>query len=123
MKLYRAADTDILTGPTSFAADLDCARAYLDNPGFGGSTLYQVDVEPESVLDLTDESDQLDALVELTGIDMGSTTADHMLAHEHVVASLVELGYTWVRLTDTYPDDCETWTWLYSGDEPEMEEM
>lgn len=125
LTLYRAGDSDIMTGPTSFAADMSVARAYLDNPGFGGRRLYvtRVEVEAKNVLDIrsNDDADQVRALVEITGIDMGAVTADYMLAQDRVVDALVGRGYHWVRLIDTYPVGAETWTWLYAGDEPEME--
>lgn len=125
-RLYRAGDDDILTGPTSFAREKDSAIEYLDNPGFGGSTLYVVEapeIDPKTVFDLVEESDQDDALREVTGIDMGSITADQVIAHQHVVNKLVDLGYQWVRLIDTYPEGSETWTWLGEGEDPELEEL
>jgi hypothetical protein len=126
MRLYRAGNSDILTGVTSFAADIADAREYLDNPGYGGNTLYTVDIDidAEHVLDIRDSSDgaQVDALIEITGIDMGAVTADYMLSAGHVIDALIDRGYYWVRLMDTYPEGCETWTWLYAGEEPDLEE-
>lgn len=126
--LYRAGDSDILTGPTSFAVSLDTARAYLDNPGFGGRTLYRTRVSPEPsvVLDIRSESDdeQAGALVSAAQIEHpGSCTADYLLSQQYVVDALVARGYEWVRLLDTYPIGAETWTWLYEGDEPELVEL
>jgi len=125
--LYRAGKSDILTGPTSFAVDINDARAYLQNKGFGGKTLYTttVEIDDEVILDIRG-TDQLEALREAAGLDeyaYGDVTADYLLAQEPVVDALVERGYEWVRLLDTFPEDADVMTWLYTGNEPELEEV
>jgi hypothetical protein len=124
--LYRAGDSDVLTGPTSFAASLSVAHEYMDNPSFGGRNLYRARVTPSAVLDIRSDSDdeQVDTLVSAAGIEHpGACTADYLLAHQYVVDALVGAGYEWVRLIDTYPPGAETWAWLYAGDEPELERI
>lgn len=125
MRLYRAGDCSFCYQPTSFAVDIDDAREYLDNPGFGGDTLYyiDIDIDDDKVLDLSEERDQVEALSVLTDIHMGAVTADYMLSHGHVVDKLIEMGYTWVCLMDTYPENCETWTWLGNGEDLDLEEV
>lgn len=125
IKLFRAGKDDILTGAASFSPDIDVARAYLDNPGFGGPTLYETDVEidPEELLDIYDSYDQVAAIIEASGLDInpGAVEADWLLAQEQVIEALVDAGITWVRLRDTFPEGAETYTWLYEGDDPELE--
>ena len=126
--LFRAGNDDVMTGPTSFAADIDDARAYLDNPGFGGGTLYEttVCICRRALLDVTDSSDQEAAIREAAGLsddDYGAVTADFLLSQQPVVDALVDAGYEWVRLLDTYPEGAVVYTWLYAGDEPELTEI
>lgn len=126
--LYRAADSDLIIEPVCFAARETDARAYLDNPGFGGRTLYQctVSVSDDEVLDIRSgrDSDQLDALTGITGGSPGAVTADYYVMQPGTVEALIARGYRWVRLIDTYPTDAETWVYLYDGscDDPEMTE-
>jgi hypothetical protein len=129
VKLYRAADDDILVGVSCFARRLADARAYLDNPGFGGARLWRTEVAPADgeVLDLTGMTRDA-ALVEAAraaGLDHpGSTTADQWIARSPRVAdALVAAGYRWVRVLDTYPEDCETWIWLGGDEDPELSEV
>ena len=126
--LYRAGDSDILTGATSFSADVDIAKAYLSNPGFGGKTIYKtkVKIDQSKLLDVSsnDDEEQTNTLLEAAGIDhdYGNTTTDHLLADEDVIEALQDAGYEWIKLKDTFPEGAETYTWLYAGDEPELEE-
>lgn len=126
--LYRAADTDILTGPTAFAARLSSAREYLDNEGFGGSTLYRTTVEYEDsqILDVRNASDsrQLRALVKASGQHHpGAMTADAYVMQDKVSDALIAAGYRWVRILDTFPEGSETWVYLYDGEDPDLEEI
>lgn len=125
--LYRAADSDTITGPAAFAADVEDARSYLDNPGFGGATLYRTEIEcdDDHVLDVRGADDaQLDALIGVSGCSSpGAMTADAYVMQDHVAAALVEHGYRWVRILDTYPIGAETWVYLYDGEDPEMVEV
>ena len=127
--LYRAADDDYLSDCASFAADQSDAEAYLENPGFGGVTLWQttVDVAVDQVLDIRSDrdDDQVAAILDAIGSDREpcGATVDAILAEPRTVEALVAEGYRWVRLTDSYPEDCETWTWLGAGDEPELMEV
>lgn len=129
MRLYRAAQDDYLgcLGETrAFARRLDDARAYLDNPGFGGATLYRlkVDVHPCAVLDTRDDGGmrQLCAIVglsesELAGRAAGAPAVEALHRPENValVLALAAAGVRWLVHEDSYPVECETWT-LVSGD-------
>jgi hypothetical protein len=126
--LYRAAQDDILPPDcASFAESLETARAYLDNPGFGGASLYRTDVEvvEGSVLDLTDPRNLLD----VDGFDTSDLDdalqlgADVWLpmygaAQERLRAA----GYQWVLVRESFPAGTVTWIWIGSfEDEPELE--
>jgi hypothetical protein len=124
--LYRAADSSDITGPTAFAAARETAEAYLDNPGFGGAILWtvQVDVPDAAILDVRSESDseQVQAIVAATGLDMGAATADWLVMQDAVAEALVALGYRWVRLLDTYPVGAETWVCLHAEEDQWLED-
>ena len=125
MILWRAADNDYIGHTASFASCRIDAEAYLDNAGFGGSTLFQTEVEPENVLDLYDSADSIEDLLTALGMD---ELPSHVVADSADVAvcqlqsELEAAGFEWVRVRDTYPTDCETWTFI-SGDEPEVIEV
>lgn len=116
MILYRAANNEFITGPTSFASLMSSAIAYMDNPGFGGNKLYElvVDIDPSTVLDIRDDSQdaQVMALIDASGISMGATTADFLAVQERVADSLLVKGYNWIRLIDTFPEGSETWVFI-----------
>lgn len=118
MKLYRAADDDIITDTASFAETLETAQAYLSNPGFGGRSLWVADIEPQNVLDLTTETDPVQALADVLGVrHPGAIGADEWVPR--VADEIAATGYEWVRVCESYPADTITWIWI-GGDEPEM---
>lgn len=125
MDLWRAARDDYLDTPCAFAARREDAEAYTRNRGFGGPRLFRARVEapaPESVLDLVGMSraEALDALVEATGMGHpGAIGPEEWVMHQRVAQALLERGYVWVRLVDSYPEGCETWI-LISDDEDEV---
>lgn len=126
--LYRAADDDILTGPSAFSSDKNDAEKYLDNRGFGGKRLFvaRIECEPSKILDVRSEFDhqQLEALVDASNEPSpGAMTADAFVMQDRVAAALVERGYRWVRLLDTYPSGSETWVYLYDGEDPAVVEV
>lgn len=111
--LFRAAeDTYVHTGSTSFARRKRDARAYQDNPGFGGPHLYrlELEVDDEHVLDLRGSTPNfLLALLDrlgAAGIDYAVTV------DRRVQAAILGRGYRWVRFFDSFPEDCETWALL-----------
>lgn len=121
MKLYRAADDDIITDTASFAETLETARAYLSNPGFGGRSLWVAEVDPQNVLDLTTEDDPVQALADaIDARHPGAIGADEWV--HHVAGEIAAAGYEWVRVCESYPADTITWIWV-GGDEPEMVEV
>jgi hypothetical protein len=126
--LYRAADEDLIVDVASFAAAREDAEAYLDDPGFGGSTLYRAEVtySEDQVLDVRSGRDdrQCERVLAAAAAQTGSPgqSVDSLLAEPRIVDALTARGYRWVRLTDSYPAGAETWTWLGVGDDPEMVE-
>lgn len=121
MKLYRAADDSFLNiGSTSFARYIDDARAYLDNPGFGGESLHAltVDIDNATVLDIRDRAG-MERLGDILGLDEYEITMQAGGdAHEIVdrvysaVEALVAAGIRWLVCEDSYPERCETWKFL-----------
>lgn len=138
MKLYRAAQDDYLgtTGDVRcFAADIDDARTYLDNPGFGGATLYRllVDIDPETVIDTRDE-DGLARFCEIIGVSADDLVwmspgrpveAIHRMENVRMVEALAAAGVRWLVHEDSYPEECETWTMIVGdwADDLEMDEI
>lgn len=122
-RLYRAADDDIVTDNASFSTTREAAQAYLDNPGFGGRSLYRADVEidPKRTLDLFDSSDPIGDIMKRTGLDHpGAIGADEWVPR--VSSHLREKDIDWVRVRESYPENSETWIWV-GGDDPEMIEL
>ena len=126
MRLYRAADTDYVpTDSCSFAESLEAAQHYLDNPGYGGSTLWvaEVDVVDDDVLDLTgDDANEL--LGDIVDVDRyGAIGIDELVPR--IADKLCDAGIQWVRVIESYPEDTITWIYVGGpcGDEPELEEV
>lgn len=130
MNLYRAAQDDYIQQTSCFAARKSDAKAYLDNPGFGGPILYKttVLVEESRVLRLEGSSRECKrSLLRHLGVDAFMTVGDCVgsflgsCSSGRYVDQLAE-SYDWVVFTDSYPEDCETWMWL-GGEEPELTEV
>lgn len=122
MKLYRAADDDVIVGSASFSEDLEAAELYMDNPGYGGSTLYQVEIDPDDyrILDLTDCDDEHQAVMDAVGIDQhpGAIGVDEWVPQ---IAHRLSEDYDFVRVRESYPAD--SITWIFLGDFLDMEEI
>ena len=121
--LWRAADDDVLTDCGSFAEAADVARAYLDNPGFGGRRLFRAEVEINvaSMLDLVDADDAVAVVAARIGAGHpGAIGADEYVPR--VSYDLRAAGVEWVRVRESYPADTITWIWV-GGDDPEMVEV
>ena len=86
-----------------------------------------MEIDDSQVLDIRSDRDdeQVAAILDAIGIDREpcGATVDAILAEPRTIEALVARGYRWVRLTDSYPEGCETWTWLGAGDEPELMEV
>lgn len=122
MRLWRAANDDHISDSASFAEDRETAEAYIDNGGFGGSTLYYADVEPTDMLDLTGDDAMADLLAAIdSDHDYGAIGVDELVPR--LAGKLCDAGYQWVRVNESYP--AKTVTWIYvggvCGDEPELE--
>ena len=127
MDLYRAAKDDYVDTGYSFAESIEAARAYLDNPGFGGASLYTavIDPRPEQVIDLTDVSTS--ELADMLGLsDPGAIGVDEWIPRDPgVTDGLRELGYLWAVVRESYPANTRTWIWcgVFADGEPELTEL
>lgn len=123
--LFRAADDDSISDCASFATSLETARAYLDNPGFGGRSIYQADcqIDDSRVLDLTDADDATGVIAETIGKSHpGAIGADEYAPR--VSYEIRDAGYDWVRVRESYPADTVTWIFVGGIDvEPELVEV
>jgi hypothetical protein len=122
--LYRAAKDDYVSQGISFAESRETAELYLDNPGFGGATVYTCDIDPadDAVLDLSGLSTSEAA--ELIGLsDPGAIGVDEWIPRiVHRLEERVSAGLQWVRVAESYPRGTVTWIWVgESCDEPELE--
>ena len=74
---------------------------------FGVKTLYSANVDLDCVLDLTDESDEWQALSDACGIVINPDHYQHFAAvlptSEAVCEALAAAGYHWVRFNDDFP--------------------
>lgn len=109
--LYRAADSDDVRVGYSFASTRSAAVAYLDNPGFGGETLYRCRIEITDVIDLTDGWDSLSAAIgeEVRPENWQYHFASTVTASDRMCARLAEAGYQWAKIVDDYPEGCITY--------------
>lgn len=121
MKLWRAASDDHIGDSASFSESRESAELYLDNPGFGGATLYVCEVEPVGVLDLTGD-DAMSALMAAidSDHDYGAIGVDELVPR--IAALICDAGYQWVKVCESYPIDTVTWIYIggVDGDEPEL---
>ena len=138
-RIFRAT-TDLVarTGACFAEREVD-ARAYLDNPGFGGPTLAAYDVDGD-VFDADDCRDLADAYLDLLTEDERAELASAEIERAEIVdafrdcgglvfhaleghrgfcrravPALTEVlarGYAWVRYTDDYPVGCVTRMYL-----------
>ena len=124
MKLYRAADSDYIPADScSFAESIEAAEHYLNNPGYGGSTLWVTEVDADDVLDLTgDDAEEL--LSDIVNVKRyGAIGIDELVPR--IAEQLCKAGIQWVRVNESYPEDTITWIYVGGscGDEPELEEV
>jgi hypothetical protein len=121
--LYRAADDDSWSDCAAFAETLATARAYLDNPGFGGARLWSTDVEIDMsrVLDVVGAADATGTISDAIGQSHpGAIGADEYAPR--VSYEIREAGYDWVRVAESFP--ANTVTWIFVGsDDPELTEV
>lgn len=131
MKAYRASNHTATPALTCFALCREDAEAYLDNPGFGGNTLYSAvlpfrrrDARVLDVSDLDSKTAQLRAVMEAGGMteeqideeifanasecvgDLHACCSQRRLVH----AAFEQLTQRFdaVIFTDSYPDNCTT---------------
>jgi hypothetical protein len=115
IRLFRAANDDNVDAGYSFSTELETAQSYTNNPGFGGNTIYRVDIDPGKLLDVSDADDLFSALSEAAGMDLipeqYAHHAQRVLATDPKVReALAEKGYEWVKFTDDFPEGAITYT-------------
>jgi hypothetical protein len=111
--LYRAAEDDFVTSGNSFTTEEDTAKAYRDNPGFGGSNLYKVEIEVNDVADLYDSDDPFEALSEVLGEPIYPAEYQHHFGRvipdsQEIQDALAAKGYQWVQFKDDFPEGATT---------------
>jgi hypothetical protein len=129
MRLYRASeDAETVSEGSSWTKDYDGALAYTDNPGYGGSKIWKIDVPEENILDITEGQRNSYKLLAEAYLDYegGDYTKVHELADEwdgygyshiydllernpEVAEQLVENGHDWVTYFDDFPDGLRTY--------------
>ena len=123
MRLYRAADEGRIERGHSLTPDIDAARAYLADPGFGGARLWTLDLEPEYVLDVRGEC-EIDRVLDEIQADeetrdriqaQGYLSVGVLLAEERAIRERLQGDYDWIVYTDDYPEDAVTYWYLGDG--------
>lgn len=117
MKLYRATskkDEYGIPRNSCWTPDIETARAYQDNPGYGGQYLREIDADGE-ILDITAG---LHVLAEALGYNDPRETATVWLSDNgwrypweesgDVARRLRRSGYHWLRYEDDFPDGAIT---------------
>lgn len=121
MTLYRAATDDYLDIGYSFAETRETAESYLDNPGFGGGSIYSIEIDDDP-LDLTGMTAA--DVADLLGMtDPGAIGLDEWLPRtSDALDAIRELGHLWAIVDESYPAGTRTWIWCGTGldDEPEL---
>ena len=123
--LWRAANDDYVDTGYSFAEKRSIAEAYLNNPGFGGDSIYRAKVEFDDgqVLDLTEKS--VGQVAKMLGVQHpGAIGLDEWLPRSpQLLERLRDAGSLWVLVKESFPSNTTTWIWIGTGadDEPELE--
>lgn len=112
--LYRAAKDEDVTQGMSFATDLDTAKAYLDNPGFGGSKLFKTTINPNPKTVLDTRGMTTEELAEKLDMrDPGAIGIDEWLPRtQRALDAARDLGYKWAIVNESYPSGATTWQYL-----------
>ena len=120
-----ATDTPRLGTNTWWAEKEDDARAYLDNPGYGGDTLFSMDANVKNTLDLTldmehlswDDSDAIEALAEklysneddrYDFIERHRGDYIHDILEDRRISGKLTDEYDWIKIYDTFPEGATT---------------
>jgi len=120
-KLWRAAKDDYVDTGSSFAESRSAAEIYLDNAGFGGSTLYKTSIRVEE-----------DQILDLTGVSVGYVARRFGMQHPGAIGldewlprspalqdALRQAGFLWVLVPESFPAGETTWIWVGNFDDPE----
>lgn len=123
--LYRAADDGATWQGAHFSEDEDDARAYLDDPGFGGERLfeYEVSIDESTVVEATGRHarevlaeaaryDDPDEQARAWNDDSLSFVFQVLENRAAVERRLRDAGFLWVVYEDDYPEGAITWKWI-----------
>ena len=119
--LWRAANDAYVEQGTSFAPKKSTAEAYLDNPGYGGATLYKtsVDLAKQPALDMTGWTWR-DVRVKLDVKTPSGIGIDEWLPRDpRMLDQIRSLGYFWAKVDESYPQGEVTWIWCGTSDDDE----
>lgn len=118
MTIYRAGDADEVGVKkfSSWTQNEDTAKAYQDNPGFGGKTLRREIVPKGKILDAdTTNRGGMSDLAEALGFDRteGEKWFDNGWRYPweengKVKKALENSGYDWIRYPDDFPEGAKT---------------
>ena len=116
--LYRAANDGYASQGSSFAETIETAQAYLNNPGFGGASLWRFDVATPAnqVLDLRGKSTS-EVATFLGEEDPGAIGVEEWLPRSPAACDAArEKGYLWAQVDESFPEGTTTWIYLGSMD-------
>jgi hypothetical protein len=120
--LYRASDYDTLPfGCAAFTEEIEVAKLYIDNPGFGGKNIYrtEVTVDEDKVLNLYNEDKPEKRLANLVDMDVWQFQGNAdvaICADIKIQDQLRDQGYEWVLVLESYPQTTMTWLWIGPSD-------
>jgi hypothetical protein len=129
-KLYRAtnrkSDARKIPAGSCWTPSKEDAKAYTNNPGYGGKNIISIEINPKNILDLRSgtghddwgalrdilypDMDIRDAKEEINERIWGELeSAEDALDDADIRHEIAQAGYDWVIYEDTYPAQCETW--------------
>lgn len=115
-RIYRAANDDYISQGYTFSEDIDAAREYLDNPNFGGDTLYESTIpSSHKILDLSDTESAWETLSEIYGKEITPDMGQYEISQAvqiipNLLDSINDAGYDWVKYVDDFPKGSISYT-------------
>jgi hypothetical protein len=122
IKLFRSDDDPPYVDAGSWwTPDISVARAYVDNPGFGGDSLFSGVFSASGILDLRlgaypDQWSNRDAIRHLAFQEFDQDWLEnvedsylHEVLDRTEVRGVLSQKYIWVIIYDSFPEGAETW--------------
>ena len=119
IRLWRASNNNKTFEGMSLAEDIETAEIYLNNPGFGGNTIYftNVDYNNMNIIELENfhdlcramEIEDWDECNDLVFRVDGGNIAGAIPQLKKVREKLKQEGYDWVKVAEDYPYGTTTW--------------